>query len=252
MIACPACGTEVPAFAFCGACGSKLEVQQPAAPAPQSAPEAAPQTAAGKLTLVRSDRSEGESYDLREGDNPIGRDYGEIFEGDGYLSPRHAAISITGGKAVVRDEGSLNGVFVRIRDEEELQDGQIIRIGQELLRFNFMEAPQTMKDGTELMGSPNPGYWGKITVVIGDGIDGSAYPLLGESVSLGRERGDINFPEDGYVSGLHAKLSLRDDRAYLADVGSSNGTFLKIDGDRALFHEAEVLLGQQLFRLKLA
>ena len=45
--------------------------------------------------------------------------------------------------------------------------GQIVRIGQELLRFEFIGQPEPSPDGTELMGSPNPGYWGKLTVIIG-------------------------------------------------------------------------------------
>jgi pSer/pThr/pTyr-binding forkhead associated (FHA) protein len=53
------------------------------------------------------------------------------------------------------------------------------------------------------------------------------------------------------VSGLHARVSLRDGRVYLADLGSSNGTFIKVNGERAVGHESFVLLGQQLFRLNL-
>jgi len=36
---------------------------------------------------------------------------------------------------------------------------------------------------------------------------------------------------------------------YLSDLGSSNGTFVKVNGERAVGHESFVLLGQQLFRL---
>jgi pSer/pThr/pTyr-binding forkhead associated (FHA) protein len=101
------------------------------------------------------------------------------------------------------------------------------------------------------MGSPNPGYWGKLTVIIGREVTGAAFPLLGDSCTLGRERGDINFPDDGYVSGLHARVTLRDGRVFLADLGSSNGTFIKVNGERAVGNESFVLLGQQLFRLNL-
>ena len=101
------------------------------------------------------------------------------------------------------------------------------------------------------MGSPNPGYWGKLTVIIGRNVDGSAFPLLGDSITLGRERGEINFPDDGYVSGLHARVTNRDGRVFLADLGSSNGSFVKVTGERALQNESFVLMGQQLFRLNL-
>ena len=64
-----------------------------------------------------------------------------------------------------------------------------------------------------------------------------------------REHGDINFPEDGYVSGMHARLVARDNRVYLSDMGSSNGTFMKVSGGRDLPNNSYILLGQQLFRL---
>jgi pSer/pThr/pTyr-binding forkhead associated (FHA) protein len=67
---------------------------------------------------------------------------------------------------------------------------------------------------------------------------------------MGRERGDILFPEDGYVSGTHARIALRDGRVYLVDVGSSNGTFLRVRGERRLAPGAFILMGQQLFRIE--
>ena len=249
---CPSCSAEVPPnFKFCGSCGTRLD-EAPPPPQPQAAPEPTPAPrVGGTLTLIRPDGSEGGSHRLDAGETTVGRDHGEVFESDGYLSPVHAAIVVEGRVARIRDRDSLNGVFVRMTEEEELRDGQIIRIGQELLRFSFIDSPEPMKDGTEVMGSPNPGYWGKLTVVLGDGVEGSAYPILEDSITIGRERGDINFPDDGYVSGLHAKVSLRDSRAYLEDLGSSNGTFLKIAGERELGDDSFVLLGQQLFRLAL-
>jgi len=263
MRRCPSCGSDVPpTFRFCGTCGFRMDEQsgampmpQPGGPAPMGgAPLAAPQPQRARLsmTLIRPDGSEGGTHDLRQGENKLGRSFGPVFENDGYLSPIHAQLDIRGTAGTVRDLDSLNGVFVKMTGEEELTSGQIIRIGQELLRFELIGAPEPTADGTELMGSPNPGYWGKLTVIIGREITGAAFPLLGEQCTLGRERGEINFPDDGYVSGLHARVSLRDGRVFLTDLGSSNGTFVKVNGERAVGHESFVLLGQQLFRLNFA
>lgn len=254
MRRCPSCGSDVPpTFRFCGTCGFRMDEQSaagplPTAPAPM-APAAVPQRSRLSMTLIRPDGSEGGTHDLRPGENKLGRSFGPVFENDGYLSPVHAMLDIRGVQAVVRDLDSLNGVFVKMTQEEELHSSQIIRIGQELLRFEIIPTPEPTADGTELMGSPNPGYWGKLTVIIGRDVTGAAFPLLGESVTLGRERGEINFPDDGYVSGLHARISLRDGRVFLADLGSSNGTFMKVNGERNVGHDSYVLLGQQLFRL---
>lgn len=247
---CPACGAMVPhEFKFCGVCGHKMEPV--AAPPPHEAARPQPGGARWSMVLIRPDGTEGGMHELYDGDNKVGRDHGEIFENDGYLSPTHAVLIVQNGTMLVRDLGSLNGVFVKMTDDEELQPGQVIRIGQELLRFDIIEPPQPLDDGTEVMGSPNPGYWGKITVVIGNGVDGSAYPLLNEHVTLGRERGEINFPEDGYVSGLHARLTNQGGKFVLSDLGSSNGTFIRVQGERMLFDGAFILLGQQLFRVSM-
>jgi pSer/pThr/pTyr-binding forkhead associated (FHA) protein len=247
---CPACSSAVPPeFKFCGVCGHKMEPL--AAPRPM-APRPQPQlTARWAMVLIRPDGTEGGVHQLHDGENRIGRDHGEIFENDGYLSPTHAALIVQKDTVIVRDLGSLNGVFVKMIEDEALQPGQVIRIGQELLRFDIIEPPQPLADGTEVMGSPNPGFWGKITVVIGNGVDGSAYPLLNESITLGRERGEINFPEDGYVSGLHARLTHQNGMFVLSDLGSSNGTFIRVQGERMLGDASFILLGQQLFRLSM-
>ncbi len=247
---CPSCSSDVmPGFRFCGSCGFRMDEPSGLMPMPQ-APAPVPM-ARPTMTLIRPDGTEGGVFELKAGDNKIGRRFGAIFENDGYLSPVHAEINVHGQSALVRDLDSLNGIFVKMTQEEELQNGQIIRIGQELLRFEYIPVPAPTEDGTELMGSPNPGYWGKLTVIIGRDVTGAVFPLLGDSVTIGRERGEINFPDDGYVSGLHSRLSIRDGHVYLVDLGSSNGSFVKVNGERMVGMESFVLLGQQLFRVNL-
>ncbi len=250
---CLQCQADIPPnFKFCGVCGTPIPAGTPA-PAPVAQQQMAPQPVASMsatMTLIRPDGNEGGTHVLQMGLNKIGRSHGAIFESDGYLSPTHADLTVNEqGNHMICDLGSLNGVFVRMTEEEELVPGQIIRIGQELLRFDLVDTPPLGPDGTEVMGSPNPGYWGRVTVIIGDSITGAAYPLLGDSITMGREHGDINFPDDGYVSGMHARLVNRDNKVYLSDMGSSNGTFMKVTEERQLPNNSYVLLGQQLFRI---
>jgi len=254
---CPTCGNAVPAeFSFCGQCGSRLDAKSGAvstgAPAPSATQKSGPSSSSavhGRLILIRPDGTEGGVHPLDEGENVIGRGMGPLFDADGYLSPRHAEIVLNAAGVVVRDTGSLNGVFVKLTDEEPIVDGDVFRIGQELLRFDEIPAPVPLDDGTDIMGSPNPGYWGRLALIVGRDHDGSAFPLFGDAVTLGRERGDILFPEDGYVSGSHARVSMRNNRFYLADLGSSNGTFLRVRGERSLPTGSAILMGQQLFRI---
>jgi pSer/pThr/pTyr-binding forkhead associated (FHA) protein len=261
-LACPNCGRGVQVgFAFCGACGTRMGA---AASGPQAAvgqprtmfmagtnaaaPAVAPR---GRLILIRPDGSEGGSHPIQDGDNLIGRGQAPLFDADAYLSPRHAELSVGPNGVMIRDLQSLNGVFLKIASDEPLESGDIFRIGQELLRFEVISPPQALEDGTEVMGTPNPGFWGRLSVIVGRDVDGSAFPLFGEAIVLGRERGDILFPEDGYVSGTHARISLHDERVFLTDLGSSNGTFLRLRGERVIPTGSYMLMGQQLFRLEI-
>jgi hypothetical protein len=144
---------------------------------------------------------------------------------------------------------SLNGIFVRITEDEPLESGDSFRIGQELLRFDGIAISTPLEDGTELIGTPNPGYWGRLSVVVGRDLDGPAFPLYDETANIGRERGNILFPEDGYVSGGHCQLLVREGRVYLKDLGSSNGTFLRVRDSRKVPSGSLMLMGQQLFRV---
>lgn len=256
-INCPKCGKTVAAnFAFCGSCGQRLKPAAGAAPAAAAAPRtmftgagATKAAARGHLTLIRPDGTEGGMHPLHEGENLIGRGQGALFDADPYLSPRHAEFMLTDDGLMVRDLRSLNGVFVKISQEEALDSGDIFRIGQELLRFDLIAPPSPLEDGTEIIGTPNPGYWGRISVIVGRDVDGPAFPLFDEAIVLGRERGDILFPEDGYVSGTHAQIALRNGQVFLSDLGSSNGTFFRIRGTRNLPPGSLILMGQQLFRV---
>jgi pSer/pThr/pTyr-binding forkhead associated (FHA) protein len=254
-IPCPNCGKMVAsAFAFCGGCGHRMK------PAPGSVGDAAiahadavaassRSTLQGHLTLIRPDGTEGGICPIHEGENLIGRGHGPLFDADPYLSPRHAELHLSAAGLEVRDLRSLNGVFVRITEEESLESGDSFRIGQELLRFDAINPPAPLEDGTEIIGTPNPGYWGRLSVVVGRDLDGPAFPLYEETANIGRERGNILFPEDGYVSGSHCQLSIRDGRVYLKDLGSSNGTFLRVRDKRQVPSGSLMLMGQQLFRL---
>jgi pSer/pThr/pTyr-binding forkhead associated (FHA) protein len=245
---CPSCGTVVPStFAFCGQCGGRID-----APPSTIRNSVSGGVTQGKLVLIRSDGTEGGTHPLSLGDTTVGRGGGPLFDADGYLSPRHARVTLTSEGARVEDLDSLNGVFIRMHEEEQLESGSIFRIGQELLRFEVLPPAEPLADGTHIMGSPHGGTWGRLVLLVSSQQDGSAFPLGGESVILGRERGDILFAEDGYVSGTHARLSQRNGLFYLVDLNSSNGTFLRIRGARDLPNGALLLMGQQLFRVNFA
>jgi hypothetical protein len=271
LVPCPNCGTDNPVgFTFCGNCGTRLKEDAPEldAAAPLAAAAAgeggaAPVTpvtepassgeAIARLALIRPDGSEGGYHVLTEPDTILGRGSGSLFDNDSYLSPQHARLYLDGSNLILEDCGSLNGVFVRLTSDEPLYDSDVFRVGQELLRFDAIGEPALTVDETEILGSPNPGYWGRLSLIVRRGVDGSAFPLMGDEMVLGRERGDILFSDDGYVSGTHAKISITEEgEVYLTDLGSSNGTFIRLREARVVPFGTFILAGQQLFRLEAA
>ncbi len=259
MVICKNCGKDNQAgYRFCQECGSPLIASGAGegGGTPGRVTGDARAAVRGRLVLVRPDGSDGGSHPLLEGVNLLGRGSGPLFDADSYLSPVHVRIEVGTGKNegsfLVRDAGSLNGVFVKTTEEEALVPGSVFRIGQELLRLDAVRPPRLLEDGTEVMGSPNPGYWGRLALIIGRDQEGSCFPLFGDAVVLGRERGDILFSEDGYVSGTHARLSIRQGVTYLQDLASSNGTFIKLTSERVVPPGTHMLLGQQLFRMMFA
>lgn len=249
-LSCPACGNAVPLdFKFCGTCGHRMDEVAAAATAPKAKAVSAPQgNVRGQLVLINPDGTEGESYPLGN-TTSVGRDVGGVFAADAYLSPLHATFSFKGDQLVVRDEQSLNGVYVKVDHDSpvKLEPGSVFRIGQEILRFEAI-SPGQLIDGVETMGSPNPGFIGRLSLVIGREGSGNAFPIPADGMHIGRERGDVVFPEDGYVSGLHCRIHKDGKDVFLTDVGSSNGTFTRVANEQPLRRGELLLMGQQLFR----
>jgi hypothetical protein len=258
QVVCPQCAhINTTTNLFCGSCGFRLGSGAPrpaAAPAPQPVAAPAPEASGATLVLtaLRADGSEAGTFNLPGANGTVGRETGGIFAGDSYLSPRHATFKSAGmGRATVRDEASLNGVYKKLgRDVPiELKPHEVFRIGQEIIKFEPLAPQPPAADGVERLGAPSKGYVGRIALVIGRDETGNAFPIPEGGVHLGRERGDILFPEDGYVSGLHCRLTWDGQRLFLTDLGSSNGTFVRIAGESDIRSGDVLLMGQQLFRI---
>lgn len=70
--------------------------------------------------------------------------------------------------------------------------------------------------------------WGILRIVAGPGA-GAALALTGPEAVIGREAGcDLQLPDDPTVSRRHARITLRDGRTLVEDLGSSHGT--TVDG----------------------
>ena len=62
---------------------------------------------------------------------------------------------------------------------------------------------------------------------------GTSYDL-GDELTVGRANGcQVALPDDSYVSQLHARIFRKDNRLWLEDLGSTNGTYLNAKAVKA-------------------
>lgn len=260
-LGCVNCGASIPPnFKFCGECGTPVPAAMPPAaskPAPAGplsthpgVPNAGDRI--GDLVVIKPDGSEGARIELNNGEVRLGRlSEHDVLASDPFLSPHHASLISSNNSFVLRDADSLNGVFIRITADVEIQDGDYIRIGQELLRFSLIPTSSDRPEGATLsVGSPDQGYWGRLALICGPEMESRAFVFSNDEITLGREIGDILFRDDGFVSGRHACLTKVDGRVFLKDLGSSNGTYVRIRGERHIGNGDLILMGQQLFRVE--
>jgi pSer/pThr/pTyr-binding forkhead associated (FHA) protein len=206
----------------------------------------------------------------------IGRTEGSIvLAEDSYVSPRHARIALREGSYFLRDLDSTNGVFLRIpfsaggssggdvsvNSEQPLGDQELFLVGQQVLRFEVVKHAEegfgvASENGTLLFGTPAAPRYARLTLRTVEGVARDVFHLRKTETIIGRELGDIVFTDDPFLSRRHAAVrvyaSANNERGphrfALADLGSSNGTFLQIREEVRLRHGAHFRVGQQLFR----
>jgi len=84
--------------------------------------------------------------------------------------------------------------------------------------------------------------------VIGGSMRGQRYKLPVTGCVVGRQRGAILFPDDAYVSPLHATFLVKDGALFVRDESSASGVFVAVAGTEALAPRTLFSAGQRLFR----
>jgi pSer/pThr/pTyr-binding forkhead associated (FHA) protein len=229
---------------------------QPAIARP-SAPNVSRGAAWGTAILVNRDGSDGQRFSLTSEDTLIGRAGCDIaFDDDRFLAHQHARLSRgSDGAVTITAIDTLNGVFKKTDGSVEVADGTTILVGREVLRFEKVGPDERtvhplVRHGVALFGSPPREPWGRLFQLIPSGGCRDIRHLVTEEVVLGREEGDIVFRDDAFMSRRHAALTWDGRVAKLTDLGSSNGTFVRITGVTPVKHGDHVRMGDQLLRIE--
>jgi pSer/pThr/pTyr-binding forkhead associated (FHA) protein len=231
---CRECSTPVPSgHKFCGTCGGGVPPEVVELRTKYFGTMQTPGKA--RLILIRGDSGvDGLSYMLQGTEHVAGREEGQIlFPEDSWMSRRHANFVYEQGQLVVKDERSVNGVFVRVREPATLSFGDSFLCGEQLftVEATSQDTSGPSPDQTYFYASPRKAY---------------GFRVVQHLV------GGINFPLDVYMSSEHAQLELSPDgRVVLTDMGSKNGTYVRVHGHRSLKHGDYLFLGKQLLRVEM-
>ncbi|MBI1946624.1 MAG: FHA domain-containing protein [Deltaproteobacteria bacterium] len=263
---CPSCGySNASTVKFCGECGKRLDGAS-AVPAAADGPRTMFMHAASSGPVVREpicrlvtiDQTgrEGMTFTLRTGDTVCGRTNGVVLFDDPYVSPTHCRFVFTSGRLHVHDQGSLNGVYLRVGADRTLADGDYLRVGRQLFRFESLagaalQVQRVDGDDSTVWGSPHPGAFGRLIQILDDGRTGEIRLFSGDRCQLGREHGDIVIPSDGFISGKHCAFLRQGADVVLQDLGSSNGTYVRVRGEAEVANGDFLLVGNQMLRVEI-
>ena len=223
----------------------------PATRPPAAAAKPAPPKARARISAISRDGSRSADFVLTRDETKVGREVpdGEVkLDQDPFIAPLHAVFRFEGPQLLVQDSGTANGVFLWLK-ERELNPGDELRIGRQRLRIEWMpDEPEEITD-QPLWGSPNPGYVARAVQLLEGGGEGDIYPLKSGDNLVGRGTGDVSFPSDGYVSSRHATISVAEGALAVKDMGSANGTFVRIAQQAAVNAGDLLLVGDQILRV---
>ncbi len=94
-------------------------------------------------------------------------------------------------------------------------------------------------------GSTTPRF--ALAIVAGPS-SGQRFRMGNAAVQVGRSRGIVLFPEDPFVSSLHATFSLKEGRLFVRDEGSHSGVFVSISVQETILPGSLFATGLRLFR----
>lgn len=187
------------------------------------------------ITHLLSENVEGEAFRISpDAVTTIGRERCDLtFANDELMSTHHASIVHRADGYFLRDDGSTNGVLLRIPAGEtrNVAEGAEIHAGEQFVCI-------LQKNGHFHLKHFNS-----------NGQEINRIPVAEKMKIFGRETADaVLEPEDLTLSRRHIGVAVRDDSIQVKDLGSRNGTFVRINESTDLQHNDEFRIGQQRFR----
>jgi pSer/pThr/pTyr-binding forkhead associated (FHA) protein len=202
-----------------------------------------------RLIVVHRDGTDGITYNLRGDQIDIGRTEGDLLFDDPHLASRHARIVASLSGRVMSPLESRNGIYVRLRGPVDLQDGDYVLLGKQVLMFELVgeierTARPAVEHGVVVFGTPVRPPWARLRQVTPAGVGRDVYHLTRPETVVGRESGDIVFSDDELIV-------YRSGKGVIEDLASSNGTFLRLRGPHGLVSGDLIRMGDELLRFEI-
>lgn len=188
----------------------------------------------------------------------VGRTAGDLtFDDDDRLSPEHALLTWRENSLTVRDLGSENGSWRFVTTSHTLDDGDVLLIGTQVIRFRRLplSAAGAMSGRAAHAGSPIQVDDAMLEQLRADGTVRNVHYLSpGRTLLIGREQGDWLFPYDPTMSARHADIVSKPQHGeyVVRDLGSRNGIALLVRGEQGVRGGERLMFGRKMLRVDLA
>ncbi len=211
--------------------------------------EAAP-TNGFALLHIAADGTPGRRITLGAAPITLGTGPADVTCPDPQLAPQHARLGADKDSAWIEPVDKNTAVYVAFQGTHPLKHGDVIKIGQQLFRYQETEgamaaAAQRGMTLIELESQINLPAAELVNLT----TTGQNIPVRDQDISFGRTQGTCTFPNDGYMSRAHARIYHRGIDVFLEDLGSRNGTFVQITTRTALQRDTRLQLASQVFQI---
>ena len=222
------------------------KLDQPAAPArqkpagdatvvfkPEPRDEPAQVQIEDRLVSLLPDGTPESTFSLKAETTKIGRKTDGVSFDDPQLADHHASVTRRNGKLELSDSGSGSGVWLRVRnDGHALAADDQVWLGSQVIRVVKQGAGWALEH-----------YNGR-------GEYQRTHELTERGMVMGRVADVTLDANDRSLSRGHARFSVQDGSARVSDIGSTNGTFVKLAGAFVLANGDEFRVGKHRLRFE--
>jgi serine/threonine-protein kinase len=216
-------------------------------------PPAQPPAPRARFLIKTSDGSERE-FELPATAITIGKsEDNQLRITDGAISRRHATVEPKGADLVIKDLGSLNGIYVndqRVGEQGHvLRDGDRVEIGRTKIVFHSASvehgAPASQKAIAAPPVSPSapPTSLARLLITTPAGVN-REFELPATAITIGRSEENRLRLDDNFLSRKHAIIEPEGANLVIKDLGSASGIF--VNGSRIDQHGRVLRDGDQI------